>query len=175
MLDLNYVRENIDKVREALEARRADTTALDDFAKADEERRRVIAESDQLNAQRNASSREIGALMKEGKKDEAEERRAQVAELKNRIGELDQLRTQTETRMRELLSTLPNVPHASVPIGVDESANVEVRRWGTAPEFAFDPKDHVDLGAALGILDLERATKIASARFAILNGAGARL
>ena len=175
MLDLNYVRENIDKVREALNARRADTKALDDFTRADQERRRVIAESDQLNAQRNASSREIGGLMKEGKKEEAEARRAQVAELKDRIGELDQLRAQTESRMHELLSTLPNVPHESVPVGDDESANVEIRRWGTPPKFDFQPKDHVDLGTALGILDLERATKVASSRFAILNGAGARL
>jgi len=175
MLDLNYVRENLDKVREALNARGADTSALDDFARADAERRRTIAESDQLNAQRNASSREIGALMKEGRKDEAEARRAEVGRLKERIAELDQLRDQNETRMHELLSTLPNIPHSSVPFGADESANVEVRRWGTKPEFNFEPKDHVDLGNALGILDLERATKIASARFAILNGAGARL
>ena len=175
MLDLNYVRENIDKVREALNARRADITALDDFARADAERRRTIAESDQLNAQRNASSREIGALMKEGKKDEAEARRAEVSGLKERISELDQLRAQTEARMHELLSTLPNVPHSSVPVGADEAANAEVRRWGTQPEFSFEPQDHVDLGIELGILDLERATKIAAARFAILNGAGARL
>lgn len=175
MLDLNYVRENLDKVREALNARGADTSALDDFARADEERRRTIAESDQLNAQRNTSSREIGALMKEGKKDEAEARRAEVSGLKNRIAELDGLRTQTEERMREMLSTLPNIPHSSVPVGADESANTEVRRWGTRPQFSFEPQDHVDLGTALGILDLERATKIAAARFAILNGAGARL
>lgn len=175
MLDLNYVRENIDKVREALQKRRGDTTALDDFARADEERRRVIAESDQLNAQRNASSREIGQLMKEGKKDEAEARRAEVGTLKDRIAELDQQRSQAEDRMHELLSTLPNVPHESVPVGESEADNVEVRRWGTQPEFSFTPKDHVDLGTALGILDLERATKIASSRFAILNGAGARI
>jgi seryl-tRNA synthetase len=175
MLDLNYVRENLEKVREALVARRADTSALDNFARADEERRRTIAESDQLNAQRNASSREIGALMKEGRKDETEARRAEVSGLKDRIAELDGLRAQTEERMHEILSTLPNIPHSSVPVGADESANTEVRRWGTRPEFDFQPKDHVDLGAELGILDLERATKIASARFAILNGAGARL
>ena len=175
MLDLNYVRENLDKVREALQARGADTSALDDFARADEERRRTIAESDQLNAQRNASSREIGALMKEGRKDEADARRAEVSGLKDRIAELDQLRSQTEERMHELLSTLPNIPHSSVPVGADESANTEVRRWGTRPVFSFEPMDHVDLGTALGILDLERATKIAAARFAILNGAGARL
>ena len=160
MLDLNYVRENIDKVREALNARRADTTALDDFTRADEERRRVIAESDQLNAQRNASSREIGALMKEGKKEEAETRRAEVAGLKNRISELDQLRAATEARMHDLLSTLPNIPHVSVPVGEDESANAEVRRWGTPPKFDFEPQDHVDLGTALGILDLERGGKL---------------
>jgi seryl-tRNA synthetase len=113
--------------------------------------------------------------MKEGKKDEADARRAEVGRLKDRIAELDQLRAQTETRMHDLLSTLPNIPNASVPVGSDESANTEVRRWGTAPQFSFEPKDHVDLGTALGILDLERATKIAAARFAILNGAGARL
>src|SRR5215203_7018979 len=130
MLDLNYVRENIDKVREALNARHADMTALDDFTRADEERRRVIAESDQLNAQRNASSREIGALMKDGKKEEADARRAEIGGLKDRIAELDQLRTQTEARMHDLLSTLPNIPHSSVPVGKDESANAEIRRWG---------------------------------------------
>src|ERR1043165_622985 len=98
MLDLNYVRENIDKVRAALDARRFDTTTLDDFARNDEERRRVIAESDQLNAQRNASSREIGGLMKDGRKDEADARRAEVSTLKARIAELDQRRDDAEAR-----------------------------------------------------------------------------
>ena len=129
MLDLNYVRENLGKLREALDARRFDASALDDFARADEDRRRTIAESDQLNAQRNASSREIGGLMKEGRKEEAEARRAEVSGLKDRIAELDQLRAQTEERMHEILSTLPNIPHSSVPVGADESANTEVRRW----------------------------------------------
>ena len=175
MLDLNYVRENIEKVRAALQSRGGPVQALDDFASADAERRRVIAESDQLNAQRNASSREIGALMKEGKQAEAEARRKEVGALKDHISELDQLRDKTEAQMRELLSTLPNVPHESVPVGKSEADNVEIRRWGTQPQFAFEPMDHVDLGVALGILDLERAAKIAAARFAILNGAGARL
>ncbi|HYX30815.1 MAG TPA: serine--tRNA ligase [Pyrinomonadaceae bacterium] len=175
MLDLNYVRENLDAVRTALAKRKMPSVALDDFARADEERRRVIAESDRLNAERNSASREIGALMKGGKRDEADARRRAVSELKDRISELDQKRNEAQTRMHELLSTLPNIPHDSVPVGQDESANVEVRRWGTKPEFDFEPRDHVDLGTALGILDLERATKIAGARFAILNGAGARL
>ena len=175
MLDLNYVRENIDKVRFALQSRGADATTLDDFAAADADRKRVIAESDSLNAQRNTASREIGALMKDGRKAEAETRRREVGELKDRIAELDQQRAAAESKINELLSTLPNVPHDSVPIGESEEDNVEVRRWGNAPSFDFKPKDHVDLGTALGILDLERATKIAAARFAILNGAGARL
>src|SRR2546423_2452067 len=175
MLDLNYVRDNLDAVRAALEKRGMATSVLDDFAAADAERRRVIAESDRLNAERNAASREIGALMKDGKRDEADARRKQVNELKQRMGQLDAAREQAEARMRELLSTLPNIPHESVPVGKDESANVELRRWGTKPEFDFEPKDHVDLGISLGILDLERAVKIAGARFAILNGAGARL
>jgi len=175
MLDLNYVRENLDAVRAALEKRHMPAGATDDFARADEERRRIIAESDQLNAERNSASREIGALMKEGKREEADARRQAVGNLKDRIAELDQKRDQAEASMRELLSTLPNLPHESVPVGHDESANVEIRRWGEKPELDFEPKDHVDLGTALGILDLERATKITGARFAILNGAGARL
>lgn len=175
MLDLNYVRENLETVRQALESRRGDTTLLDEFADADAVRRKVIAESDRLNALRNTSSREIGALMKGGKKEEADQRRSEVAGLKDQISDLDSKRAKAEERMHELLAALPNIPHSSVPKGVDESDNVEIRRWGTQPTLDFEPKDHVDLGTALGILDLDRATKIATARFAILNGAGARL
>src|SRR5712692_5622314 len=175
MLDLNYVRENLEEVRAALDRRSMPASSLNDFTRADAERRRVIAESDQLNGERNTASREIGALMKEGKREEADARRKAVNELKDRIAELDQKREQADARIHELLSTLPNIPHESVPVGKDESANAEIRRWGAKPEFDFTPKDHVDLGTALGILDLERATKIAGARFAILNGAGARL
>jgi seryl-tRNA synthetase len=175
MLDLNYVRSNLERVRAALEARGFDATALDDFSALDAERRRAIAESDALNARRNASSREIGALMKEGKKEEAESRRKEVAELKERMAELERARDEAERRMQELLAAVPNVPHESVPVGRDESANVELRQWGEAPRFDFEPQDHVDIGTRLGILDLERAAKIASARFAILKGAGARL
>src|SRR5436190_2386589 len=126
MLDLNYVRENLAAVSAALQKRQMATDALDDFARADAERRRVIAESDKLNAERNSASREIGALMKEGKREEAEGRRKTVGDLKDRIAELDRKRDETESRMREMLSTLPNIPHESVPEGKDESANVEI-------------------------------------------------
>src|SRR2546427_680009 len=123
MLDLNYVRENLEQVRSALATRGVAQENLDDFAAADAERLRVIAESDQLNAERNASSREIGALMKAGKSAEAEGRRKQVGDLKDRIAALDRSRDEAETRMSSLLASLPNVPHSSVPIGKDESDN----------------------------------------------------
>lgn len=175
MLDLNYVREHLDEVRTKLQSRGLPANALDDFAAAEAERRRVIGESDQLNGERNAASREIGALMKDGKRDEAETRRRQVGELKERIAELDQARDRAEAAIRDLLSSLPNIPDDSVPVGKNDTENVEVRKWGKKPEFDFTPLDHVDLGVALGILDLERAAKVAGARFAILNGSGARL
>ena len=175
MLDLNFVRENLETVRKALENRNFSTESLDRFAELDAERRRVIGDSDQINQTRNASSREIGALMQQGKRDEAEAKKAEVAGLKDKQSELENQRKETEEKMRELLIGLPNVPAEDVPVGGDESANREVRKWGEPREFDFEPKDHVDLGEALGILDLERATKIAGSRFAILNGAGARL
>ncbi|HZI59395.1 MAG TPA: serine--tRNA ligase [Pyrinomonadaceae bacterium] len=178
MLDLNYVRDNIDKVSEALEKRHASEdmfAQLKNFADADKDRRSAIGESDRFNAERNKLSKEIGVLMKQGATDDAERMRGQVSELKALMSGADAARERSEERMREILSNLPNIPHDSVPVGKDESDNVEVRRWGTPPTFNFEPKDHVDLGIALGILDLERATRLASARFAILNGAGARL
>ena len=175
MLDLNFVRDNLETVRAALENRNFPTATLDEFAALDGERRRVIGESDAANRQRNEMSRAIGELMKAGKRDEAEASRSAVNELKERMAGLDAQRDAAEEKMRELLIGLPNLPRESVPVGKDEHANVEVRRWGAPREFDFTPKDHVDLGASLGILDTERAVKITGARFAILNGAGARL
>ena len=175
MLDLNFVRENLDAVREALVNRNFPVESLDRFVELDAERRRVIGEGDRINQTRNSASKEIGALMQAGKKDEAEAKKAEVAGLKERQAEHETLRDESETAMRDLLSHLPNIPADDVPIGADESANEEIRRWGELRDFSFEPKDHVDLGEALGILDLERATKIAGSRFSILKGAGARL
>jgi seryl-tRNA synthetase len=175
MLDLHFVRENLETVKKALENRNFPATSLDDFVRLDAERRRVIGESDQLNQQRNQSSKLIGELMQAGKREEADEKKAEVVELKNRQTELEKQRDEAEAQMHDLLSHLPNIPQTDIPIGADENANVEIRRWGEPKEFDFEPKDHVDLGESLGILDLERATKITGSRFAILNGAGARL
>ena len=175
MLDLNFVRENFDAVRRALDARGFPVDILDHFAEIDGERRRVIAEADSINQLRNAASKEIGALMQAGKRDEAEAKKVEVAGLKEKQTELEAAREQAEAAMREILINLPNIPTDDVPVGPDETSNKEIRRWSEPRDFDFEPKDHVDLGEALGILDLERATKIAGSRFAILNGAGARL
>jgi seryl-tRNA synthetase len=175
MLDLNYVRENLAEVRRKLESRGVGSEVLNDFAEADADRRRIIAESDQLNAERNRASKEIGSLMKSGNREEADARRAEVNQLKEKIAELDRLRDEAESRIRDLLVSLPNLPADGVPVGKSDAENVEVRRWGNKRDFDFQTKDHVDLATELGILDLERAGKISGARFSILLGAGARL
>lgn len=175
MLDLHYVRENLETVKAALETRNFPTDLLDKFAELDKERRRVISESDAINQLRNAASKEIGGLMQSGKRDEAEAKKAEVSGLKDKQAELDKQRDEAESSMKDLLANLPNLPDKSCPVGSDETANVEIRRFGEVREFDFEPQDHVDLGEKLGILDFERATKIAGSRFAILNGAGARL
>ena len=175
MLDLNFVRENLDAVRAALATRNFPTEPLDKFVEIDAERRRVIGEADRINQQRNAASKQIGSLMQAGKSDEAKAKKVEVTGLKDKQAEFEKLRDESEAAMHELLAGVPNLPADDVPVGTDESANKEIRRWGEPREFDFEPKDHVDLGESLGILDLTRATKIAGSRFAILNGAGARL
>jgi len=175
MLDLNFVRENLDLVRQALVNRSHPTDLLDRFAALDEQRRLIIAESDKLNQIRNSASKEIGVLVQEGKKAEAESRKKEVSEVKERQAGCDLRRTEAEGAMEELLASLPNIPANDVPVGPDSDSNEIVRKWGEPRLFEFTPKDHVDLGESLGILDTERATKIAGSRFAILNGAGAKL
>ncbi|HEY0430528.1 MAG TPA: serine--tRNA ligase, partial [Pyrinomonadaceae bacterium] len=178
MLDLNYVRENLGKVYEGLENRGVSDETLDllkSFSSADRGRRDAIAESDLLNAERNQLSQQVGKLMKEGKAEEALTLRAKVNVLKEQIGGADAIRDRAEREMRDMLVSFPNLPAEGVPVGKGEAENVEMRRWGTKPEFDFEAKDHVDLGTNLGILDLERAAKISGARFGILYGAGARL
>src|SRR5689334_16585225 len=130
MLDINFVRENLEAVRAAIAARNFPGESLDKFAQLDAERRRVITEADAINQARNASSKEIGALMQAGKRDEAEAKKAEVAGLKDKQAELERSRDEVDNAMRDLLAGLPNIPAEDVPIGVDESANKEIRRWG---------------------------------------------
>ena len=174
MLDARLVRENPDALRIALANRQA-SWSVDAFLALDEERRRSIGEVEGLQAERNEKSKAIGALMKEGRRDEAEAAKEAVRGVNERIAALEGDLERVEAETRELLLTVPNVPDESVPLGADESENVEVSRWGTPPEFGFEPVAHWDLGPALGIIDFERAVKLAESRFVLLGGMGARL
>ncbi len=178
MLDIHFVRENFDQVRQRLGTRNFDPALLDNFTRLDAERRALIRERDELNAASNRISKEVGALMREGKKDEAEAKKAESRQISEKIKSVESRVDELENEFRAILVGVPNLPHESVPAGKDESANAEVRRWGTPRDFAaegFEPKDHVDLGVALGILDQERAAKVTGARFAVLSGLGAKL
>lgn len=174
MLDIRFVREHIDQVNKAMESR---NFAWDSqrFLQLDEDRRSAIAHEEELLAKRNALSKSIGKLMGEGKKAEAEAAKAEVAKLKEEIAYYSDLHDQAETALNELILSIPNIPSATTPIGKDEDDNPEVRRWGTPRTFDFDFKPHWDLGIDLGILDFERAVKLAESRFVLLSGLGARL
>lgn len=172
MLDKNFVRDNLPFVRERLAARGGDFQ-LEALVTVDSECRRVLLRIEDLRRQRNEASEQIGKLKKAG-----QETNAQQARVKEMGGEIKSLEDQArilEERLNSMLHSIPNLPHASVPVGRDENDNLEVRRWGAPPQFDFAPVDHVDLGSRLGILDLDRAAKIAGARFSLLLGAGARL
>ena len=146
---------------------------LGDFESLDRERRRVLREVEGRKARRNKVSDEIAALKKQ--KQDASALIAEMKPLSNEIQELDEQAKACDERLREVLRLVPNVPHASVPVGHSSADNQEVRRWGEPRHFDFEPQAHWDLGPALGILDFERATKIAGARFAVYAGIGARL
>jgi seryl-tRNA synthetase len=174
MLDARYVRDNLDTVRKAMAARHAEWD-FDGFVALDEERRELIGNVEQRQARRNDASKQVGALMKDGKRDEAEALKEEGRSLNDQIAEFDRALADVEGRLSYLMLTIPNPPDASVPLGADETENVEVRRWGTPPTFDFEPKAHWDLGPDLGIIDFERAVKLAKSRFVLLGGAGARL
>jgi seryl-tRNA synthetase len=139
----------------------------------DTQRRSAITEAETSKAQRNKASEEIAKLKKSGQ--DATAAMAQTKELRETIQALEKTAGDLDTRLRDILAGIPNLPHASVPVGHSADDNVEVRRWGTAPKFDFTPKPHWDLGAELGILDLERAVKLTGARFAVYWDLGAKL
>ncbi|MDP2182072.1 MAG: serine--tRNA ligase [Actinomycetota bacterium] len=174
MLDAKFVRENLDAVREALAAR-GSSWDIEAFARLDEERRELIQVVEGLQARRNEASKQIGALMKDGKREEAEVAKESVREVNDEIAQHDAHLEHVEADVRQLLMTVPNIPDASVPVGPDETANVEVRRWGTPREFDFEPVPHWDLGPALGAIDFDRGVKLAKSRFIVLGGMGAKL
>jgi seryl-tRNA synthetase len=174
MLDLGFVRANLELVEDKLRARGADPAALlGDFRALDLSRREAITSSERLKARRNELSQQVGALKKLGLNAATlvEETRA----LKDKLDQLDQTAAQLDDDLRLSLARIPNLTRDEVPAGLSEADNVTVKTWGEIPAFDFEPKPHWELGEQLGILDLERAAKLSGARFAVYMGAGARL
>jgi seryl-tRNA synthetase len=172
MLDVKLLRENLDQVKVRMETRGAGID-WDAFTSIDRERRDALAHIERLKEKKNRLSGEIGKLKKSGADAsalmrEGEEVSAAIRSAEGPLAEVEQ-------RFQQFMMTLPNLPHPTVPVGTTEAGNKEVRRWGDPPQFDFAAKNHWDVGEELGILDFERAAKIAGARFAVLSGAGARL
>ncbi len=174
MLDLNFVRDNLPRVEEMLRQRGADPAAvLKDFRDVDRQRRQAITEAETLKAQRNKASEDIAKLKKAGQ--DAAAAIAETKDLREQIQAREKIAADLDARLQDILSGIPNLPHESVPVGHSAEENVEIRRWGTPPKFDFTPKPHWDLGAELGVLDLERAVKLTGARFAVYWDLGAKL
>jgi seryl-tRNA synthetase len=172
MLDLRFIRENAEKVREAAE-NKGEKADVDALLNLDEERRSLLLQADELKHQRNAVSEKIARMKKE--KQDAGQEIENMRKVSHQIGALDEELRQLEEKINHLLLTIPNIPHESVPIGSDEDSNVEIRSWGKKPRFDFEPRPHWELGQILGILDLPKAAKVAGSGFLVLTGKGARL
>src|SRR3990172_1635256 len=157
MLDLAFVRENLELVERKL-SERGGSWPIEGFLQLDRERRRLLTEVETIKSKRNKAGDEIGKLKKQGQDSTAIIQA--MAGISDQIKQLDEQAGQLDDRIREILSTLPNIPHPTVPVGSSELDNQEVRRWGEPRKFSFDPKPHWIIGDALGILDLERAAKI---------------
>jgi seryl-tRNA synthetase len=174
MLDLNFVRDNLPLVEEKLRQRGMNPAeVLKDFQAIDAERRQAITQMETLKARRNQASDEIARLKKN--KEDATAQIEATKEMREQIQELEKKSSEADTRLRDVLMALPNLPSYSVPAGKSEADNVEARRWGAPPKFEFTPKPHWELGEQLGVLDLERAAKLSGARFAVYWAQGARL
>lgn len=172
MLDAKFARENIEIIKESLMNRNYEIS-LDDFLKDEEQRRSLLKESEELRNRRNVVSEEIGALRTQ--KQDASQLIDEMKLVSDRIKAFDDQLKTLEEHTNDFLLNVPNVPHHSVPVGKDETGNVEVRKWGEPGQFDFEPLNHWDIGAILNILDFDRAAKIAGARFCLTKGAGARL
>ncbi len=172
MIDIKLLRTEPEKVREAMQKRHA-AIDLDEVLGIDARRRQLVYEMEQLRADQNKASEEIGRRKKAG--EDAEGAIASMREIKDKIAVLEEHARDADEQLRGALLTIPNLPDETVPVGPDESANREERSWGAPPKFDFAPKDHVAIGEALGLLDFERAAKLTGARFCLSRGAGARL
>ncbi|GAB6178989.1 serine--tRNA ligase [Desulfotomaculum defluvii] len=172
MLDIKFVRSNPELVLEGLNKRGSDIS-LDNFLKLDALRREKLVVAEQLKNTRNIVSQEIGKLKKSGQ--QAEDKTIEMRKVSQQIKDMDDEIKNIEAKLQEILLSIPNIPHESVPVGKDENDNIEIRRWGKPREFEFEPKPHWDLGEDLNILDFERGGKVTGARFSFYKGIGARL
>jgi len=172
VLDLKFVRDHLNEVKEKI-GRRGQVIDWDLFIELDSQRREVLQESEGLRAQRNRVSDLIAEKKK--KRQEAFGEIAEMREVSSRIKELEDRLNQKEEALRELMMVIPNIPHESVAIGRGETDNPVVRRWGEIPSFSFAPKPHWEIGESLGILDFDRAAKIAGARFTLYKDLGAKM
>lgn len=172
MLDLKFVRENVDRVGQMLEDRQM-AMDLKPLLDLDEERRRILGQVEELKHRRNLASDEISRLKKE--KQDASARIEEMRAVSQEIKVLDQQLSTIEQQFRDFLLLIPNTPHASVPVGKDEKDNPVVKTWGTPPALNFEPRPHWEIGESLGILDFERAARMTGARFALYWGMGAAL
>ena len=174
MLDLSFVRDHLSKIEAMLRDRGMNPDVLlKDFREVDAQRRQAITTAEELKAHRNRLSDKIPGMKKSAQ--DVSQLIAETKDMREQIQELEKAAEEYDTRLSDILVELPNVPHASVPVGKSPADNVEVRRWGSPPQFDFAPKPHWELGEQLGILDLERAAKLSGARFAVYWDAGARL
>jgi seryl-tRNA synthetase len=177
MLELRFIRENIDLVKEKTARRGKDTGMLDEFIRIDERRLKILGEVENMKNRRNVASREI-ALRKKGSAEDqanAEPLILEMREAGRRIKELDDELVGIQQALDAIVMTIPNLCDDSVPAGQDDSHNIEIRQWGTKPSFSFTPKNHWEIGEELGIIDFETAAKISGARFALLKGFASRL
>jgi len=172
MLDIKLIRSNSEKVKEALKNRR-EKINIEEVIILDEKRRGLLLEAGALKEKRNKVSEEIGKLKREKK--DARKKILAMKETSTKIKELDIRIKEIEEGTAKILLEIPNIPHESVPVGKDEKDNTEIRRWGEPPKFDFTPLPHWDIGEALDILDFKQGAKIASARFTVLKGMGAKL
>jgi seryl-tRNA synthetase len=173
MLDVKRLRADFDAVKKALESRGEKLNEIDKFADLDIKRRSLLAESEQLKNKRNTVSEQIARLKKE--KQDADELIAEMKDVSNKIKEYDEEIRVLEEEISQIMLSIPNIPHESVPIGLTEDENVPIRHWGEPTSFAFEPKPHWEIATELGILDFEGAAKVTGSRFVFYKGIGARL
>ncbi len=174
MLDIKIIRENPEKVKEALKTRNADyDNYIDEILEIDEKRRKISTETDALKAEQNKVSKQIPVMKKNGENTDAV--MAEMKEIAEKIKEANAVISELEAKQKDTLLSIPNIPSETTPVGKDDSENVEIRKWGEPSKFDFEPLAHWDIGKNLGILDPETAAKVTGARFHFYKGLGARL